>query len=56
MTIVLQGFKNDNTSFFCNFGDSESQLSIFEEPLPGMSIHYKKRLYSKYHEPYIILV
>uniref|UniRef100_A0A2N9EQV2 DCUN1 domain-containing protein n=1 Tax=Fagus sylvatica TaxID=28930 RepID=A0A2N9EQV2_FAGSY len=27
---------NDNTKFFCNCGDSESQLSVFEEPLPGL--------------------
>lgn len=29
---------NDNTTFFCNCGDSESQSSVLEDPLPGMLI------------------
>ncbi|XP_075651387.1 defective in cullin neddylation protein AAR3 [Castanea sativa] len=27
---------NDNANFFCNCGSSESQSSVFEEPLPGL--------------------
>jgi len=27
---------NDNTKFFCNCGDSESQSSLLEDPLPGL--------------------